>query len=72
MRRAFANLEEDSEGRKVIRMGGECPVCGNGPAMKYASNGKAVLYHLPAECNQHLRKWKAGHQARKDREMEAA
>jgi len=38
VKRAFATLEEDEDGRKVIRMGGECPVCGDGPDMKYAGN----------------------------------
>lgn len=70
MKRVFANLEEDEDGRKVIRMGGECPVCGNGPDMKYAANGQAVLIHLPVECNQHLANWKARHARAK--EMEAA
>ena len=72
MIRVFADLPDDEEGRKVIRMGGECPACGNGPAMKYASNGKVVLYHLPTECNQHMRSWKARFEAKKDRERNAA
>lgn len=72
MQRVFHNLEEDGGGRKVIRLGGECPTCGNGPAIKYASNGAVVLYHLPVECNQHHQNWKARYQARKDREQEPA
>jgi hypothetical protein len=40
--------------------------------MKYASNGKVVLYHLPTECNQHMRSWKARFEAKKDRERNAA
>ena len=41
-------------------------------ALQGHSNGKVVLYHLPTECNQHMRSWKARFEAKKDRERNAA
>jgi ssDNA-binding Zn-finger/Zn-ribbon topoisomerase 1 len=69
VKRAFANLEEDEDGRKVLHMGGQCPICGAGPDMKYAANGKLVLYHIPVECAGHVNQWRARYAREKQKEL---
>ena len=69
MRRVFADAEVDEDGRKVIRLGDACPICGNGPDVKYSGDGNVVMYHLPVACNGHMRNWKARFQVEKEREV---
>lgn len=68
MKRLMRDDERDNEGRLVIRAGGACPVCGNGPDIKFAGNGTAVLYHTPTECARHVANWRAKSMLEKDRD----
>lgn len=69
MRRVFEGAEIDVDGRIVIRIGGECPICGNGPDITYSGDGRVVLYHLPTSCAAHMRNYKAAYSIRKQAEV---
>ena len=65
MREVFTFNDTDEEGRKIVRLGGDCPECGRKADMKFSACGKVVMYHLPTSCVQHARRHNAN--ARKSR-----